>query len=52
MRTLKQAMKVIPTLTLTDFGKKFFVEADALGAGVEAVLSQEGRPITIFNQAL
>lgn len=39
-------------LTLPNFNVIFEIDFDALGVGVEAVLSQEGIPIAFFNEKL
>jgi len=41
-----------PILSLPDMSKSFIVETDASGSGIEAVLMQEGHPITYINKAL
>jgi hypothetical protein len=44
--TLKQLMCSALVLTQPDFNKKFYLQTDALGYGMGAILSQEGDPDT------
>ena len=49
---LKQAMTTTPTLAMPNFNESFTIETDASGDGIEAVLTQQGRPISYMSQAL
>jgi len=50
--TLKKKVAEQPVLTFSDFNKIFQVECDESHIAIGAVLSQEGRPITFFNEKL
>lgn len=43
-QTLKSALQQAPVLAMPNFQRPFVVEADALGAGLGAVLTQDGHP--------
>lgn len=49
---LKQALTQAPILTLPHFTKAFIVESDASGAGPEAILMQDNKPIAYFSKVL
>lgn len=50
--TLKKIMMSTPVLRLPDFALTFVLEMDASNVGIEAVLIQEGRPITYFSKKM
>lgn len=52
MEELKEAMCSVPILALPNFEEEFILEIDASGASLGALLSQRGRPIAFFSQAL
>ena len=49
---LKQALTSPPVLRLPDFSQRFFIECDACGTGISAILIQQGQPIAFFSEAL
>ncbi|KAB5520048.1 hypothetical protein DKX38_024367 [Salix brachista] len=45
-------MTTTPTLAMPNFSAPFTIESDAFGAGIGAVLSQQGQPIAFMSRAL
>lgn len=46
------ALTMVLVLVLPNFTQTFHVECDATGKGIEAVMSQNPRPIAYFSKAL
>ncbi|KAA8537165.1 hypothetical protein F0562_029609 [Nyssa sinensis] len=51
-KALKQAMTSTPTLAMPNFNEQFVIGSDASGAGIGAVLTQQGKPIAFISRAL
>ncbi|RDX93764.1 Retrovirus-related Pol polyprotein, partial [Mucuna pruriens] len=51
-QALKEGLTNAPILALPNFSKIFELECDASNMGVEAILLQEGNPITYFSEKL
>lgn len=49
---LKQILTSPTVLELLDFSQPFVIECDATGVGLGAVLTQHGKPIAYFSEAL
>ena len=49
---LKKKVMEKPILAFPDFQKIFTIECDASNLAIEAVFSQEGRPIALFSEKL
>ncbi|XP_022007185.1 uncharacterized protein LOC110906345 [Helianthus annuus] len=50
--TLKQLLGSTPVLRLPDFSKPFFIETDASGVGIGAILSQDKHPLAYYSKKL
>jgi hypothetical protein len=49
---LRKALTHSPVRALPDFSKPFYIETDASGLGIRAVLMQEGHPLAFISKAL
>ena len=49
---LQEALMNTPVLQLPNFNKPFIVQTDASGAGIGAILTQDGHPIAYFSRQL
>lgn len=49
---LKQAMTITLTLAMPTFNESFIIEIDASGDGIEALRTQQDRPIAFISRAL
>jgi hypothetical protein len=49
---VKQRVTTAPVLALSDFNQEFYLESDASGNGLGAILLQKGRPVAYFNKAI